>query len=106
MPLVTPCATARRRRSAEAGYSPTQRAFGRHFGDVYEAPTYLRIDGTWRSVTTPSQDLVDTADLVIQGGHAYELDEDVVGAIEDAGLCLAAVGVGAGYVDIYIDIYA
>lgn len=94
MATVTPCATPVRRRSYEPGYSQTQRAFGRHFGDDYIAPTLLRIGGEWRSVTTPSQDLVDSADLVLQGGHVYTISQAIVDDITAAGLCVATVTVG------------
>ena len=107
MPTVTPCATAVRRHSAFQR-SATTRAFGRHFGDVLEAPSYLRISGVWRSVSVPSQDLIDSADVFIQGGHATLVTTAVADELTAAGLCYATITVPAtdGYVDIYTDIYA
>lgn len=90
MPTVTPCPTPYRRRSTTPR-STTSARLARHFGDVYEAPTYLRIDGVWRSVKTPSQDLIATADLMLQGGHATDISSTVYSEIIDAGLCLTYV---------------
>lgn len=95
MPTVTPCPTPYRRRSTTPR-STTSARLARHFGDVYEAPTYLRIDGVWRSVKTPSQDLIDTADLMLQGGHATLVTSTIYNEIIDAGLCLTTVAVDVG----------
>jgi hypothetical protein len=92
MPVVTPCATPVRRQSHRPGISSTSRAFGRHFGDIPEAPTYLRIDGVWVSVKTPSQDQIDSADLMIQGGHLTDVSAAVRLEVLAAGLCLVTDG--------------
>lgn len=103
MPVVTPCATPRLRQIVRPRPTPTQRAFNRHYHDVYEAPTYLRIGGVWTSVTTPTQDQLAAADMVLQGGHQHVVTAAVAAAIQAAGLCLSTI-IG-GYSDIYTDVY-
>lgn len=91
MPTIMPCASPVRRRSAEPGLSPTQKAWGRHFGDIYEAPSYLRIEGSWVSIKSPRPSVMATADLVLLGGHETEVDAGVTVELDAASLCYQVV---------------
>jgi hypothetical protein len=45
----------------------------------------LKIDGEYYEIRFPTQDQMDTADIVYQGGHEYPVSAEEAQDLEDAG---------------------
>lgn len=73
------------------GQSRAERAIARIAGPAEVGVTLYRLDGDWRSARTPSQDVLDSADRVILGGHETDISGDDYDEIIEAGFELTVL---------------
>ena len=57
----------------------------RHYKSRARGQSVLKLDGVYVTVETPSQDQMDAASEVYQGGHVYTVSQTVADALETAG---------------------
>ena len=70
----------------------SQRAIARMAGATAVGQTLYRLEGTWHLEQVPSHDVLAEADMVLLGGHVYDISEDVYDEI-----------VGDGFAPIVLD---
>lgn len=66
--------------------SPGQQAIHRIVYPVPEGRTFYRLDEVWYSTTYPSQDVLDSAEVVLMGGHVYYVDSIIRHELDNANL--------------------
>lgn len=54
--------------------------------------TVYRIGDNWTATLAPSAAMLDEADVVLLGGHEYELSEEMLEAIEADGIDMTVLG--------------
>lgn len=60
-------------------------ALFRHYKRRAQGQSVLKINGTYQTIVTPSQEQIDSATEVYLGGHVYEITAAVATALTAAG---------------------
>ena len=61
------------------------RVLMRHYQPTARGQFVLKRDGVWETLSAATQEELDAADEVFQGGHVYEITDEMAEELENAG---------------------
>lgn len=80
MPTITP--VTRPVGMVRDWQTPAERAIARIVGPLPTGESLVKQGGAWKAVRSPSQDFLDSCEIVFTGGHVYDISDELWAEIQ------------------------